>query len=74
MRAYFSELAGNGAVKERIGRAIDGGNFPHAFLIEGPEGSGKSTLARLMAMAINCEARGESGGGGLLSSLGLAAG
>ena len=67
MKRYFPELVGNAAVKERIGRAIDEGNVPHAFLIEGPVGSGKSTLARMIAMALNCEAR---GGGGMLSLFG----
>ena len=69
MKRYFPELVGNAAVKARIGRAIDEGNIPHAFLIEGPVGSGKSTLARMIAMALNCEERGGSklslfGGGG----------
>ena len=55
MRNYFSGLYGNDETKLRIGKAVENGNIPHAFLIGGPSGSGKSTLATEMAAAINCE-------------------
>ncbi len=54
MRSYFPRLLGNEETKVRIGRAIESGRLPHAFLIGGPSGSGKSTLATEMAAAINC--------------------
>lgn len=57
MREYFSDLYGNAAVKERLGRAIENKTLPHAFLLIGPEGSGKRTLSVALAMAINCERR-----------------
>ena len=57
MRNYFPGLIGNEETKNRIGRAIESGTLPHAFLIGGPSGSGKSTLATEMAAALNCESR-----------------
>ena len=61
MREYFSDLYGNTAVKERLGRAIENKTLPHAFLLVGPDGSGKKTLASLLAEAINCERRDDLG-------------
>ena len=61
MREYFPNLLGNVGVKSRIGRAIEEGRAPHAFLIGGPSGSGKSVLATEIAAAINCERRLDSG-------------
>ncbi len=54
MRGYFERLLGNDETKVRVGRAIEVGRLPHAFLIGGPSGSGKTTLATEMAAAINC--------------------
>ncbi len=72
MREYFPRLVGNDATKMRIGRAIEEGRAPHAFLIGGPSGSGKNVLATEIAAAINCERRQEAEeyGGGLLGGLG----
>ena len=58
MRVYFSGLLGNEDTKARVGRAIESGTVPHAFLIGGPSGSGKSVLATEIAAAVNCEAKG----------------
>ena len=55
MRNYFPRLIGNDETKARLGRAIESGTLPHAFLIGGPSGSGKSTLAYEIAAALNCE-------------------
>ena len=57
MRIYFPRLIGNEETKERLGRAIESGTLPHAFLIGGPSGSGKSTLAIEIAAALNCSQR-----------------
>lgn len=57
MRSYFPRLLGNDETKDRVGRAIESGRLPHAFLIGGPSGSGKSTLALQIAAAMNCEAK-----------------
>lgn len=60
MRTYFPRLLGNEETKTRVGRAIESGTVPHAFLIGGPSGSGKSTLAIEMAAAMNCENKGST--------------
>ncbi len=57
MRKYFPKLLGNDGARSRIGRAVEEGRAPHAFLIGGPSGSGKSVLATEIAAAINCERR-----------------
>ena len=57
MREYFPRLLGNGETKTRIGKAVEAGNVPHAFLIGGPSGSGKSILAKEISAALNCENR-----------------
>lgn len=57
MRIYFPRLIGNNETKERLGRSIESGTVPHAFLIGGPSGSGKSTLASEISAAMNCENR-----------------
>ena len=60
LRLYFRNLYGNQETKARLGKAIDEGTVPHAFLIGGPEGSGKRTLAREIAAALNCEGYADS--------------
>ena len=57
VRNYFPRLIGNDETRARLGRAIESGSLPHAFLIGGPSGSGKSTLAYEIAAALNCESR-----------------
>ncbi len=54
VRDYFPKLLGNDSVKARIGRAVEEGHAPHAFLIGGPSGSGKNVLATEIAAALNC--------------------
>lgn len=60
MREYLPKLLGNAETKERIGKAVESGTVPHAFLIGGPSGSGKSTLATEIAAAVNCENKGSA--------------
>ena len=57
MKNFFPRLLGNNGVKNRIGRAIESGTLPHAFLIDGPRGSGKMTLALEIAAALNCDSK-----------------
>ncbi len=57
MRAYMSQLYGNAANKDLLGRLIENGTLPHALIIEGASGSGKRTLAKQIIAASLCENR-----------------
>ncbi len=60
MAENFTRLFGNEGVKDRLVTAINASTLPHAFLIVGSAGSGKKTLVREIAMALNCERKGDS--------------
>ncbi len=53
----FDEVIGQDYIVEAIKAAVTNGKESHAYLFYGPAGSGKTTLARLIAMAVNCEAK-----------------
>ena len=57
MEPICQTLFYNQRAKETLATFVDGGRFPHAILLEGPNGSGKTLLARWIAAAVNC--RGE---------------
>jgi DNA polymerase-3 subunit gamma/tau len=48
-------------VSNTLRGAIARGRVAHGYLLCGPRGTGKTTLARVLAMALNCEQRSESG-------------
>jgi DNA polymerase-3 subunit gamma/tau len=48
-------------VSNTLRGAIARGRVAHGYLLCGPRGTGKTTLARVLAMALNCENRSESG-------------
>jgi DNA polymerase-3 subunit gamma/tau len=57
----FAEVAVQTHVSNTLRGAIARGRVAHGYLLCGPRGTGKTTLARVLAMALNCERRDESG-------------
>ncbi|MBU0981121.1 DNA polymerase III subunit gamma/tau [Patescibacteria group bacterium] len=57
----FDHLIGQSAAKITLLEALKTGRISHAFLFAGPRGTGKTSTARLIAKAIQCESRKESG-------------
>lgn len=51
----FSEIIGHDYPKSLLGRLLQTGLLPHAYLFEGPDGIGKRRMALEFAKALNCE-------------------
>ncbi|MEX2466932.1 MAG: DNA polymerase III subunit gamma/tau [Gemmatimonadota bacterium] len=57
----FADVATQEHVSETLRKAVAGDRVGHAYLFCGPRGVGKTSLARVLAMALNCPNRDESG-------------
>jgi len=53
----FSELVAQEHVARALTGAVAQDKVAHGYLFAGPRGVGKTTAARILAMALNCEAR-----------------
>jgi len=56
----FASVAVQTHVADTLKGAIANDRVAHGYLLCGPRGTGKTTLARVLAMALNCERRGEA--------------
>ncbi|HEX5387921.1 MAG TPA: DNA polymerase III subunit gamma/tau [Gemmatimonadales bacterium] len=59
----FSDLLAQDHVSALLRGAVARDRVGHAYLLTGPRGVGKTTVARILAMALNCPHRPESGEG-----------
>lgn len=57
----FKEIYGQGAIKQKLMKAVTEGHLPHAVLLCGPEGTGKLAIAVALAQYLCCTDRKEDG-------------
>ncbi len=57
----FGDLQGQNVIRSTLTQALKQNKVVHAYLFSGPRGTGKTSTARLIAKAIQCEKRLETG-------------
>ena len=58
--ARFEDIIGQDHVARTLVNAIQNDRLSHAYLFAGPRGTGKTSTAKILAMALNCQAGGDS--------------
>jgi len=58
----FNQFLGNAATVTHLRESERSGRFPHSLILAGPRGAGKYTMALMLAQAVNCLERPETGG------------
>lgn len=56
----LDDLIGQPQIKQTLSKAVQSGDFAHAYLFCGPRGTGKTSTARILAKMVNCTEKGDN--------------